>query len=83
MTKHPEPAGRLMITIQPVEGSYPGMSTSRTYLLEIEIPQKPVKVILNNQTVENWQFDISGKLKILVNQNQTSVKKEIEIVKSL
>jgi len=74
---------RTTITIEPVEGSYSGMFTSRTYLLEIEIPKKPVKVILNNQTVENWQFENSGMLKILVNQNPTSEKQEVEIVKSL
>ena len=71
------------ITIHPVEGSFSGMFTSRTYQFEIEIPQKPVKVILNRQTVENWQFDNSGKLKIMVNQNQTRQKQLVEIVKSL
>jgi hypothetical protein len=38
---------------------------------------------LNGQTVENWEFDNSGKLKIIVNQNSTSVKQEVAIVKSL
>jgi alpha-glucosidase len=71
------------LTIHPVEGSFSGMFKSRTWQLEIEIHQKPLKVILNGQTVENWQFDSSGKLKIMVNQNSTGEKEAVEIVKSL
>jgi alpha-glucosidase len=77
-----ETDSKTTITIYPVEGTYSGMFASRTFQMEIEISKKPARVFLNNQSVENWQFDNVGRLKIQINQRQTREQQVLEIIKN-
>jgi len=73
-------ASKTDFTIYPVNGSYTGMFTSRTYQLEIDIPHKPSQVLINGRNTEDWKIDLSGKVILFVNQKNTSEKQMITIL---
>ena len=49
-------------TIFPSQGSYSGIDNNKTYHLELNIPEKPSKVLVNDRLVENWKYSESGKV---------------------
>ncbi len=67
--------------IQPTQGTYSGMMTSRTYQLEIESPYKPAQVLVNGSKVENWNYDTSGKVILMVSQKNNLDKQVVTITK--
>jgi hypothetical protein len=52
----------------------------RTYVLEINIPKKPVRVLINGKETSNWKYD-SGKVMLTVSQNNVREKQTINVVK--
>ena len=64
----------IQFVIQPTQGTYSGITSSRIYQLEIESPQKPAGILLNGNIAENWKYDNSGKVILWVNQMKTAEK---------
>ena len=60
--------------VHPVKGSYKGMYTSRTYELEIEAPQRPNKVLVNNTPVSDWTYGDDHKVRVNLPQKDVKVK---------
>jgi len=67
-------------TIFAAGGTYNGMYQSRTYELEITIPEKPARVLVNKKKISGWKYD-SDKVMLTVNQNNVREKQTIKIVK--
>ena len=67
-------------TIFAAGGTYNGMYQSRTYELEITIPKKPARVLVNKKEISGWKYD-SDKVMLTVNQNNVREKQTIKIVK--
>ncbi len=65
--------------IHPVNGTYKGMSGTRTYLLEFYFQGKPRQVWVNNKKTRDWKFD-AGKLSITIQQGNRSEKQMITIL---
>ena len=57
----------ITLTIQPVEGSYEGMPTSRTYVCTIAVAATPKAVDVDGRSVDGWQYE-NGKLKVTITQ---------------
>jgi len=68
-------------TIFPCEGSYNGIFKSRTYELEIGSSSKPVQVLVNGSSVNDWKYDDSGKVTISVYQKSTLEKQVVKLLK--
>jgi alpha-glucosidase (family GH31 glycosyl hydrolase) len=68
--------------ISPCQGSYTGISGSRTYQLEIESPNRPLQVMINGSRTEDWNYDSSSKVILMVYQKQILEKQVIKILKS-
>jgi alpha-glucosidase len=56
-------------TIFPCQGSYSGIIKNKTYHLELNIPEKPSKVLVNNRLVENWNYSESGKVLVAASRS--------------
>jgi len=67
--------------IYPCQGSYTGIPGSRAYQLEIKSPHKPIQVMINGSRIEDWKYDSSGKVILLVYQKQANEKQVIKILK--
>ena len=67
-------------TVFATEGTYNGMYQSRTYELEINIPEKPAQILINGKPNSSWKYD-SGKMMLTVSQNNVREKQTINIVK--
>lgn len=67
-------------TIVAAGGTYNGMYQSRTYELEITIPEKPARVLVNEMEISGWKYD-SDKVMFTVSQNNVREKQTIKIVK--
>jgi len=65
--------------IQPIQGSYSGMSGSRVYQIEIEFPNKPLDIRVNGSKVDNWQYLNSGKVILLLSQKSVLEKQVVTI----
>jgi len=65
--------------IQPTQGSYSGMSGSRTYQLEIEFSIKPAQVMVNGSKIEKWRYSNSGKVILMVSQKSILDKMVVTI----
>lgn len=64
-------------TILPVGGTYDGMYPSRTYELEINLPQRPSTVSVNGTSLADWQYGDDRHVRFTVHQDD--VRKEIRI----
>lgn len=73
-------ANETQFTIFATEGTYKGIYPSRTYELEINIPGKPARVLINGKETSNWKYD-PGKVMLTVSQNNVREKQTIKIVK--
>lgn len=64
-------------TVFPVEGSYDGMCKARTYELEIDVPQRPSEVLVNNIPVTDWQYGDDHKARVSLHQENNEQVKAI------
>lgn len=64
-------------TVFPVEGSYDGMCKARTYELEIDVPQRPSEVLVNNIPVTDWQYGDDHKVRVSLHQENNEQMKAI------
>lgn len=64
-------------TVFPVEGSYDGMCKARTYELEIDVPQRPSEVLVNNIPVTDWQYGDDHKVRVSLHQENNEQVKAI------
>lgn len=62
-------------TVFPVEGSYNGMCKARTYELEIDAPQCPSEVLVNNVPVMDWQYGDDHKVRVSLHQENNELIK--------
>ena len=62
-------------TVFPVEGSYNGMCKARTYELEIDAPQRPSEVLVNNVPVMDWQYGDDHKVRVSLHQENNELIK--------
>ena len=62
-------------TVFPVEGSYNGMSKARTYELEIDAPQRPSEVLVNNVPIMDWQYGDDHKVRFSLHQENNELIK--------
>ena len=63
-----EQAGRIDFTVQPVKGSYKGMYTQRTYLMEILTDKKPAKVLVNGSATTHFTYGADKVLRVTLPQ---------------
>ncbi|NDP19560.1 MAG: glycoside hydrolase family 31 protein [Paludibacter sp.] len=68
-----------LITIHPTRGNYKGKPSSRTYIFEVVLAEKPKKISVNGAKTNLWKFE-DGIMKISVNQDNTSTKQTIVIL---
>ena len=62
-------------TVFPVEGSYNGMCKARTYELEIDAPQRPSEVLVNNVPIMDWQYGDDHKVRFSLHQENNELIK--------
>ena len=55
-------------TVQPVKGSYKGMYTHRTYLMEILTDKKPAKVLVNGTATTHFTYGTDKVLRVTLPQ---------------
>ncbi len=67
-------------TIFPSQGSYSGMIKNMTYQVEMNIPEKPSRILVNNTLAENWKYSEPGKVTIITSRNDNS-KVKIQVFK--
>jgi alpha-glucosidase len=67
-------------TISPAKGTYNGMGEIRTYDVEMNIPEKPSKITINDKITVNWNF-VNSVVSISVNKKQSGEKVVIKIFK--
>jgi alpha-glucosidase len=65
---------KIEFTVFPVEGSYDGIYRSRTYELEIDAPQRPTQVQVNNVPVTDWQYSDNNKVLVTLHQDNITNK---------
>lgn len=70
--------GKTTITLNPVQGSFNGMSQTRTYALEVQSDAKPSVVVVNGRNAENWNYS-EGILRLPLGTVSVSDKLTIEI----
>lgn len=70
--------GKTTITLNPVQGSFNGMSQSRTYALEVQSDAKPSVVVVNGSEAGNWTYS-DGILSLSLGTVSVSDKVTIEI----
>lgn len=70
------------LTILPSQGTYSGMSGSRTYQFEIDSSQIPLQIKVNGHPTDNWKYDNAGKIILWVIQRNCLEKQEIRISKN-
>jgi len=66
--------------IHAAEGQYIGIPNRRTYQIEIASSKKPSKIMVNAINTDDWLFDISGKIILIVNQKNRTEKLSINII---
>lgn len=66
---------KVEFTVFPVEGSYEGMCKARTYELEINAPQRPSEVLVNNVPVTDWQYGDDRKVRVNLYQKNNELIK--------
>ena len=59
-------------------GSYSGIIKNKTYHLEVNVPGKPSKVLVNGSPAEYWKYSESGNL-MLVTSRTDNEKLKIQI----
>jgi alpha-glucosidase (family GH31 glycosyl hydrolase) len=64
--------------ISPCMGSYSGIIKNKTYHLELNVPGKPSKVMVNGSPAENWKYSESGRI-ILLASRKDNEKLTIQI----
>jgi alpha-glucosidase (family GH31 glycosyl hydrolase) len=69
------------LTILPCEGTYNGIYLSRTYEWEINLPEKPSRILVNGSAIKDWQYDASGKVLLSVFQKDVRQKLTVNIFK--
>ena len=67
-------------TILPVQGSYSGMIKNMTYQVELNIPEKPSRILVNNTLAENWKYSEPGKV-IIITSRKDNGKVVIQVFK--
>ncbi len=72
--------GRTEFTVFPVEGSYEGMYRSRTYELEIDMPERPGQVLIDNHPITEWQYGGDHKVRLTLHQQRTSDKVTVSLL---
>jgi len=65
---------QIQFVIQPTQGTYSGMISSRIYQLEIESSIKPAGVLVNGNNADNWKYDNSGKIILWLDQMKITEK---------
>jgi alpha-glucosidase (family GH31 glycosyl hydrolase) len=68
------------LTILPTKGTYKGMGESRTYEIELNIPEKPSKILVNNKLVEDWKFG-NAVVSLWVSKNQSEDEVSIKVLR--
>lgn len=66
---------QIEFSIEATKGTYNGMPKTRVYELEISMASKPQQVLLNNQSISNWNYETDGKLKIVFKNKSTKEAK--------
>lgn len=66
--------------IHPREGHYTGMPGSRTWQMEISLPEKPTRIAVNGHITNSWEYDTTGKVTLWMHQQNLSQKQVIEIM---
>jgi alpha-glucosidase (family GH31 glycosyl hydrolase) len=54
--------------IFPSQGSYSGMIKNMTYQLELNIPERPSRIMVNNTLAENWKYSEPGKVTVIISR---------------
>lgn len=63
--------------IHPSEGHYIGMPNLRTYQIEIASSKKPIQIKVNGYKTDDWMYDVSGTVILLVNKNNKEIRVEL------
>lgn len=71
---------KIEFAILPVAGSYEGMYMSRTYELEIDTPQRPAKVLVNNVPVADWRYGKDNRVRVTLHQQDVAKKMIVTLV---
>lgn len=71
---------KIEFTILPVAGFYEGMYMSRTYELEIDTPQRPAKVLVNNVPVADWRYGKDNRVRVTLHQQDVAKKMIVTLV---
>ncbi len=71
------------LTIHPAVGSYEGMAASRSWELELFIPERPSKLWVNGSDTDKWRFEESGRVIVPVFQEDVREKVIVEVLKNL
>jgi hypothetical protein len=53
-------------------GSYSGIIKNKTYHIELNISEKPSRVVVNDRPAENWKYSESGKIILLASQKDNN-----------
>jgi hypothetical protein len=53
--------------VNPTEGTYDGCYESRTYEVEILLPNQPKEVLVDNKKISDWEYK-NGKVYLTVSQ---------------
>lgn len=71
---------KIEFVVLPVKGSYEGMYRSRTYELEIDAPQRPIKVLVNNMPVTDWWYDEDHRVRLTLHQPDVMEKMVVTLL---
>ncbi|WP_456087394.1 TIM-barrel domain-containing protein [Parabacteroides sp.] len=66
---------KVEFTVFPVEGAYDGMCKARTYELEIDAPQRPSEVLVNDIPVTDWLYGDDHKVRVSLHQENNELVK--------
>jgi alpha-glucosidase (family GH31 glycosyl hydrolase) len=70
--------GGIELVVNPTEGNYDGCYESRTYEVEILLPNQPKEVLVDNKKISDWEYK-NGKVYLTVSQPNVREKIVVSI----
>ena len=72
-------AGRVSFSVDPVKGTYEGMSPVRTYHLRFAVDSKPSAVTVNGSGTDEWTYGQDGFLNVDVLDHDVTSSLEVRL----
>jgi len=73
-----ESGKKVKLTVNPVQGTFENMPSTRTYTLQVALDKKPSRVMLNGKAVRDWVWTDCGKMSLTL--KDVSVSEKIEVI---